>query len=179
MQIFWLDEDPEQNARMYNDKHCSKIILEIGQIISTAARLRGVEDERLYRKTHTKHPCVEWAAESKQNIFKALELMKHLNEEKKRRFESGNHLTYTKLYENIDWQKLLEQHTFPSDEETVPPQAFQDVPEAVTEGETFEQVIRGYKAYYRQAKAEISEYNHSEKPDFMQGAWFSQWVYKS
>jgi len=167
MQIFWLHQDPERNAELYNDKHCSKIILEIGQIISTAAQIRGVEDERLYRKTHSNHPCVKWAAESKQNIFKALKLMKCLNEEKKKRFDSGNHLTYTKLHENIDWQKLLEEHTFPSQTETVPPQAFKDTPEALTEGETFEQVVRGYRAYYRQAKADISEYNHSVTPEFM------------
>jgi len=167
MQIFWLHEDPEQNARMYNDKHCSKIILEIGQIISTAAQIRGVEDSRLYNKTHVNHPCVEWAAESKQNIFKALELMKYLNKEKRRRFKSGDHLTYTKLYQNIDWHNLLQGHTFPHTEETVPPQAFKDTPEALTEGETFEQVIRGYKAYYRQAKRDISEWNHTQTPDFM------------
>jgi len=167
MQIFWLHEQPHKNAEMYNDKHCSKIILEIGQIISTAAKIRGVEDQRLYNKTHSNHPCVEWASQSKQNIFKALKLMKCLNEEKKKRFQSGNHLTYTKLHENIDWSNLLQPYTFPCDRETVPPQAFKDHPELLTEGETFQQVIRGYRAYYRQEKAEISEWNHSEKPDFM------------
>lgn len=167
MQIFWLHQDPEQNAKLYNDKHCSKIILEIGQIISTAARLNGVQDERLYNKTHSNHPCVEWAAESKANIFKALKLMDELNTEKKKRFESGDHLTYTKISENINWHKLLEQADFPKQKETVPPQAFKDTPEALTEGDTFKQVVKGYRQYYRQAKKDISEWNHSERPDFI------------
>jgi len=95
--------------------------------------------------------------------------MKELNKEKKKRFESGDHLTYTKLHENINWRTLLDNHPFPCDTETVPPQAFQDVPEALTEGDTFQQVIRGYRVYYRREKKDMSEWRHTQTPEFMKG----------
>lgn len=167
MQIFWLHEDIQKNARRYNDTHCNKIILEIGQIVSTAAKLNGATDKRLYSKTHVNHPVVQWAAESKANIYNALQLMDALNDEKHRRFGSGDHLAYTKIYERINWEDLLKGHDFPHEDETVPPQTFDE--KYQTEGETFPQVVEGYKTYYRHAKADISEYKHSPTPEFMEG----------
>lgn len=170
MQIFWLHENHKRNAQLYNDKHCSKIILEIAQIISTAARKNGAEHEKLYKKTHENHPCVKWAEESTDNIFNALSLMYELNQEKKRRFDSGSHASFIKMW-SIPWMKLLEDTTIPDREKTVPPQAFRDCPKALTEGETWGDVIKGYRRYYQLEKAEISEWNHTNTPNFM-----SEWV---
>lgn len=169
MQIFWLHEEPKKNAKLYSDTHCSKIILEIGQLVSTALRVNGVEDERLYDKTHESHPCAKWMAESPLNMRRALKLMYELNEEKKRRFESGDHATYTKIVRDIELGELIEEAEFEKPERvgTTPPQAFKDCPEALTEGETWEEVIKGYRRYYQLEKANISEWNHSETPEFM------------
>lgn len=169
MQIFWLHKEPRKNAKLYSDTHCSKIILEIGQIVSTALRINGIDDDRLYKKTHKNHPCVRWAKESSLNVRKALRLMYQLNEEKKRRFESGDHATYKKLVKELNIGELISRAEFEKPERvgSVPPQAFKDCPKALTDGQTWDQVVEGYRRYYQLEKSDISEWNHSETPEFM------------
>jgi hypothetical protein len=67
MNIFFLDYDPKIAAQSLCDKHCVKMILESAQIMSTAHRLNGTENDIIYKKTHTKHPCVLWTLESLSN----------------------------------------------------------------------------------------------------------------
>lgn len=57
MNIFILDEDPYQAAKMLCDKHVVKMCLETAQIMST---INGGP----YKSTHEKHPCVLWASET-------------------------------------------------------------------------------------------------------------------
>ena len=76
MNIFFLDTDPKRCAKMHNNRHCVKMILEYAQLLSTAHRvLDGHEsvglsesgrkkkvwkladhdyDNRLYSATHIK-----------------------------------------------------------------------------------------------------------------------------
>lgn len=88
MNIFYLDNDPKICAQKHNDKHVVKMILEYGQLMSTAHRvLDGVEyygktangrnikrwllpDEReniLWKASHIKHPSGIWTRESREN----------------------------------------------------------------------------------------------------------------
>lgn len=81
MNIFYLHNDPKQCARMHNDKHCIKMILEYAQLLSTAHRVLDgnlsvglsdsgrkkttyiLPDERndiLYSATHINHPSAIW-----------------------------------------------------------------------------------------------------------------------
>ena len=39
MNIFVLSEEPREAAQMMCDKHCSKMIVEAGQMLSTAHRM--------------------------------------------------------------------------------------------------------------------------------------------
>ena len=59
MNIFILDESPEKAAKYHCDKHCSKMILETAQILSTIHHQHGLEAP--YKPTHKNHPCVVWA----------------------------------------------------------------------------------------------------------------------
>jgi len=43
----------------------------------------------------------------------------------------------------------------------------------LTQGETWEEVVEGYRKYYQLQKSSISEWNHSPTPKFMER------VYKS
>ena len=44
MNIFYLDSNPKTCAEMHHDKHCSKMLVEYAQLMSTAHRvLDGVE----------------------------------------------------------------------------------------------------------------------------------------
>mgnify|MGYP006883120924 FL=1 len=88
MNIFVLSEEPREAAQMVCDKHCSKMIIESGQMLSTAhrmldgnlevyinangrkARRYNLNDWRqqvLYKAVHYHHPCTVWTMESSEN----------------------------------------------------------------------------------------------------------------
>lgn len=54
MNIFYLDPDPVDAARMQCDKHVVKMVLETAQILSTVTG-------GPYKPTHQHHPSVLWA----------------------------------------------------------------------------------------------------------------------
>ena len=100
MNIFALSPVPEQAAKWHCDKHIPKMIVESGQMLSTAHRiLDGTMDRRpsksgktmskywelednrediLYKAVHVGHPCTVWTMESHSNykwhynLFKCL-----------------------------------------------------------------------------------------------------------
>ena len=102
MNIFVLDICPVKAAQMQCDKHIVKMILESGQMLSTAHRvldgsvcrmpsksgktmvkhwqLPDCRDEGLYKAVHVGHPCTVWSMESAENYqwhyahFRALAL---------------------------------------------------------------------------------------------------------
>ena len=88
MNVFVLDEDPDIAAKQQCDKHIPKMVVESGQMLSTAHRM--VDGERrqernrngrmvtiyelpdrrehiLYKAVHYNHPCTVWARESDLN----------------------------------------------------------------------------------------------------------------
>jgi hypothetical protein len=89
MNLFILDKNPETAARLQCDKHVVKMIVESGQMLSTAHRvldgiellkpsksgktmqkywrLTGAKEEALYKAVHVGHPCTEWTMESSTN----------------------------------------------------------------------------------------------------------------
>jgi len=88
MNIFYLHNDPIECATMHNDKHVVKMILEYGQLMSTAHRvLDGEEyydktangrnikrwklsDEReaiMWKASHIMHPSGVWARANRSN----------------------------------------------------------------------------------------------------------------
>lgn len=88
MNIFVLDENPTFAAQLQCDKHIVKMVLESGQMLSTAHRLldgnqsivesKGrkkkvwtMEDPSLenilYKVAHPSHPCTIWTTESLAN----------------------------------------------------------------------------------------------------------------
>ena len=95
MNIFYLHEDPIQNAKWHIDKHIVKMPIEYAQLISTAHRLLDGEmylgktaigrnikrwrlhDERediLYKASHINHPSAIWVRESIENYFEMYKL---------------------------------------------------------------------------------------------------------
>lgn len=79
MNIFVLDRDPAMAAYYHCDQHVVKMILETAQILSTvwhdaapgaihwregSPTLRGL---RIYKPTHSSHPCVLWAKANAAN----------------------------------------------------------------------------------------------------------------
>ena len=95
MNIFYLHEDPVQNAKWHIDKHIVKMPIEYAQLMSTAHRLLDGEmylgktaigrnikrwklhDERediLYKASHINHPSAIWVRESIENYFEMYKL---------------------------------------------------------------------------------------------------------
>lgn len=88
MNIFYLHPEPRECAKLHNDKHVVKMILEYAQLLSTAHRfLDGNEiteltangrrikrwklesklDNILYKSTHSNHPSAVWVRKSPEN----------------------------------------------------------------------------------------------------------------
>lgn len=96
MNIFFIHKDPRQAARYQCDKHVVKMILESGQMLSTALRKYGVDDEdcpvKLYRTAHAHHPSTLWTGETRSNYewlcIHALELCEEYTRRYNRRHAS-------------------------------------------------------------------------------------------
>jgi hypothetical protein len=67
--IFAVDLCPITTAQMLCDHHVVKMTLESAQMLSTIQRLHGNADERLYKPTHSKHPCTLWAQSCTSNYY--------------------------------------------------------------------------------------------------------------
>jgi hypothetical protein len=65
MNIFVLDPDPIQAARMLCDKHIPKMVLETAQLLCTTHAHFGHAVP--YKPTHRNHPCAVWLRESRAN----------------------------------------------------------------------------------------------------------------
>jgi hypothetical protein len=64
--LFILHANPEVAARMMCDSHVVKMPTETAQMLSTVARLHGVNIG--YKIAHPGHPCTKWIGASKANF---------------------------------------------------------------------------------------------------------------
>ena len=124
MNIFYLDEDPREAARMQCDKHVVKMVLESAQLLCTAHRvLDGNQTIRvsdkgrknkywehpnptmeysLYKATHVNHPSNVWIRESRSNYYWLLQHFYGLCNEYTYRY-GKKHKTMEKLESVVDW----------------------------------------------------------------------------
>jgi hypothetical protein len=125
MNIFFLDADPSMCAKMHNNSHTIKMILEYCQLLSTAHRvLDGVltiqktstnrnikryvlHDERnemLYSATHINHPSAVWVRQSAGNYSWLTNLLVELCSEYTYRYgkvHKSQQIGLVKLLHNI------------------------------------------------------------------------------
>lgn len=102
MNIFFLFMSTAQCAKVYYDKHCVKIILEITQMLYTAKWVCDGEEvfasHQPYRKTHPNHPTSKWVRRSLYNYFYACDLGLELCKEYSRRYGKIH-----KCQERLEW----------------------------------------------------------------------------
>lgn len=111
MNIFVTDMCPKKSAQALDDKRVIKMILETAQILSTVIRSfdeNYAESNHLYKKTHTGHPCVKWAAKSRSNYYWLLAHMKALLEEYTVRFNK-QHKSGTLLPALTEYASMMPQ----------------------------------------------------------------------
>lgn len=163
MNIFILSESPIKAAQMQCNKHVNKMILESGQMLSTAHRMLDGKlekrpsksgkrlskyyvhpdpylEEKLYKAVHYNHPCTKWTMETSENYLWHYEHFLALAEEFEYRF-GKKHMTLLKL------QNILKElpKNIPISEKTQWPLAMKSNPECMYEND----VVRSYREYYQ------------------------------
>ena len=86
MNIFATYPDPDQSARILDDRRLVKMALETAQLLSTALVTHGHPGTHLYKPTHHNHPCSIWTRESQSNYMWCVDHLAYLGEEYTRRF---------------------------------------------------------------------------------------------
>jgi hypothetical protein len=166
MNIFVLSEEPREAAQMVCDKHCSKMIIEAAQMLSTAHRMldgwtekrpsksgkRMINywvhpnnnlEETLYKAVHHGHPCTVWTMKSRDNYLWHYEHFLGLSDEFQLRYNK-THMTTDKLKEVLSATPA----SIPDTGLTEFPQAMNHFPNCKVPGDP----IQAYRNYYHAAK---------------------------
>ena len=173
MNIFFLDKDPEIAVSALTNQHVVKMVLETGQLLSTAHRVldgvhtigtnrvghkkqiwffRDEEKEKLiYKPTHFNHPIAKWVRKSKQNYMWTYNYFTAIAKEFELRFNK-KHKTYEKL------KDILKEP--PKNIDNI---GFTPIVPAVPSKYIGKNVIETYRAYYEGEKLltdyDIDRYN--------------------
>ena len=126
MNIFFLDKTPEKSAQYLCDKHVPKMLLESCQMLSTALRQNGYEDDYLYKSAHPNHPTTKWVGLNRANFMWAFENADQISKEYFKRF--GKKHKSTRILDFIvdnDMQTEIVRQMHP-DYITNPPQCMPD-----------------------------------------------------
>jgi len=177
MNIFILDSNPTSAAKQMCDKHVVKMIIESGQMLSTAHRvLDGDEyydlsrngrrikrwrlaDDRenfLYKASFMNHPCTRWTMETKSNYHwhtrHALSLC----------------IEYTARYGKIHKAQPLIEFLDDTLPENIPDRDVQTpFPQAMPEEYKNKCAVTAYRAYYLGEKKRFAKWKNTETP-----SWF-------
>jgi len=182
MNIFVLANSPAESARLQCDKHVVKMIVESGQMLSTAHRmLDGTVERRpsksgkrmvnyythpndklemlLYKAVHHHHPCTVWTMESKANYDWHYNHFLALCDEYRYRYGKV-HETDSKLrYVLMDAPSNI-----PDIEQTPFKLAMQSNPECM-----FEDAVKSYRAFYQTKQSRFKMvWTRREVPNWFQ-----------
>lgn len=152
MNIFYLDTDLEQCARMHVDRHVVKMVTEYAQLLSSAVRLSGIDAG--YKLTHANHPSAIWTRESLDNWLWLKELATELNYEWMYRYDhSVNHKAFDVIQSlplpNIESKGITPFRLAMPDDVKV------------------EDPVQSYRNYYNVHKQHIANWTNRDMP-----AWF-------
>lgn len=149
MNLFRLDNDPAQAARLNQDLHVRKIIVEASQLLANCYSVPQLQyapktqsgNVRSY--SHIHHPISKWAKESYPNFIWTLAHAKELCREFNFRFGKDHF-----CHKFIDWCLGELPDNPPAMPQTEQPQCFKAYPECIVPGDP----VAGYRNYYRVAK---------------------------
>lgn len=183
MNIFYLSSYPEVCAKMHNDSHCSKMIIEYAQLMSTAHRYLDGEmyygltkngrkikrwkvnsnlEDVLYKASHINHPSAIWVRQSKENYEYLYKLWTELHNEFVYRYRSGSlnpHESYRKLHEALKYPPI----NIPEGNFTQPTPAMpDDVKDKCS--------ILSYRKYYNKYKQHLAKWSKREVPEWFEYA---------
>ena len=135
MNIFYLDRDPYEAARLQCDRHVVKMILETAQLLSTAHNeLDG--GQIAYKSTHKNHPSAVWVRQSRHNYRWLRRHFLALGDEYTRRYGKV-HATIQKHSETLLWPP-----------NNIPDGGFADPPQCIPDECKRDDAVLGYQVYY-------------------------------
>jgi len=141
MNLFYLDTDPVDAARMQCDRHVVKMILETAQMLSTAhVELDGIQ--MAYKATHKNHPSTVWVRSSIPAYRWAFQHLMALGDEYTRRYGK----VHKTIREHSDALSLLPVNIDPN-------AVFVDPPQCMYDECKREDTVVAYLTYYN-AKAD-------------------------
>jgi hypothetical protein len=149
MNIFYLSDDLEENARFHVDRHCVKMILEQCQLLSSVHWLNN--SEAPYKLTHKNHPCSIWARTSLDNYVWLCKMTLALCKE------------YTYRYNKIHkGEEVATWHL--NNVPNIPSLGITERPKCMDDEYKLENIIDSYRNYYTRAKAHLHLWKNREKP---------------
>ena len=171
MNIFHLDKSAEVSALYHCDKHVVKMILETGQMLSTAYQRHCGIDEELYKPAYPHHPMTIWVGDSLGNYMWSIDLLGHLLNQYRHRYHNRIHKTgrilnnliclNDKIKDKFEYQNFL-----------IPPLCMPDEYKTLVrideDNATDEfDYIQSYRNYYVGEKKRFAKYTSVDTPDFM------------
>ena len=183
MNIFYLHHNPKTCAEYHNDKHCVKMILEYGQLMSTAHRILDgthyygktangrnisrwlledpVREAALWKASHINHPSAVWTRESRGNYYWLYHLWTSLMDEYHHRY--GKQHSARKLMTHL----VSAPQNIPSGLFTQPTPAMPDdckvYNEVATDRFTLDS-IASYRNYYNKNKTHLAKWKNRPVP---------------
>lgn len=176
MNIFYVHNDPKTCAQQHVDKHVVKMILEYGQLLSTAHRIcDGVLGDRLsksgrrqkfysiadnrdtllYSATHVNHPSAKWARHTRANYEWLYTLFTELLDEYT--FRYGKQHATSRLVDIL----AKPPKNIPDGDFCEPWRAMPD--EFKVDGDA----IQSYRNYYNGAKMNMFKWKNRPTPDWI------------
>ena len=180
MNIFYLNHNPKTCAQMHNDSHCSKMIIEYAQLMSTAHRvLDGTEyydrtkngrrikrwrldddvmETTLYKASHINHPSGIWTRKSKQNYIWLYDMWTELNTEFMYRYNK-----------NVPHESFRKVQLIRANEPTNLKEGFCTEPTpAMPNGVKNESSVVAYSDYYIEYKQHLAKWTKREATQWME-----------
>jgi hypothetical protein len=156
MNIFVLDENPEVAAKMHNDKHCVKMILESAQLLCGVHHMSNQSSalEVPYKLSHKNHPCSIWARQCIENYIWLCDLGLALCEEYTYRYGKRH-----KSQDIIEWCLINKPDLKENGDITPFALAMPDECKTKT-------AVESYRLYYLTHKRDMSTWKNRNKPEW-------------
>ncbi len=137
MNIFYLHECPQQAAIDHADVHCSKMMIEYAQLLSTAHRVTDSPwAEDCYKIAHKNHPSTIWTRESTDHYTWLYDLWHNL----------ANEFFMRRGKDHASWTKL--KHVLSHNPPHLPRNGFTAPPQCMPDECKRDDTVEAYRGYY-------------------------------
>jgi hypothetical protein len=166
MNLFILSLNFAECAEFLFDKHVSKIILEIVQMLCTAIQLVDPTNEittkiKLYKIAHKNHPVTIWMRESLDNYMWSIHLVEAMHTEWKYRYDHPPE----KMHKSYIVATYLKEYAPSADK--FPTTGLTPFALAMPEECKGPDAVEAYRKYYQSPpKQKIASWKKREKPDW-------------